>query len=209
MEAWRGDFGRAYTDRNGLGVEALDRLYVRYFGTPRSTMNRMFVEPIPRSAVVLEVGANVGNQLRALAALGFENLYGVELQDHALRLSRATGPRLGMVQGSALDLPFADGACDLVFTSGVLIHIAPEDLPRVMDEVHRCTRRYIWGFEYHAPRLTPVHYRGHQGLLWKDDFAQRYLERFDDLSLVQRRLFHHIGSENRDAMFLLEKSPAT
>ena len=107
--------------------------------------------------------------------------------------------------GSALSLPYEDGYCDLVFTSGVLIHIAPDDLPRVMDEIHRCARTFIWGLEYYAPDLTEINYRSRNGLLWKTDFAQRYLERFADLELVREQRLSYLESTNVDTVFLLRK----
>ena len=32
---------------------------------------------------------------------------------------------------------------DAVFTNNVLIHISPEDLPKVLSEMHRVTKKYI------------------------------------------------------------------
>jgi len=79
---------------------------------------------------------------------------------------------------SADDIPFKDGYFDMVFTSGVLIHISPGNINRVLDEIYRCSREYIWGFEYYADDYTEVNYRGHESLLWKTNFPKLYLDRF-------------------------------
>ena len=92
-----------------------------------------------------------------------------------------------------------------MFTSGVLIHIAPEDLPGAMDEIHRCAGTFIWGMEYYAPSVTEVNYRSHTGLLWKMDYARRYLERFKDLELVRERHVPYLEGPNVDTVFLLRK----
>ena len=205
QKSWSGDFGRAYTDRNTLSIEQLDSLYQTNFGTTRRRLNETFLRDIPPTTRILEVGCNSGNQLILLQAMGFTSLWGVELQSYALELARARVPRARLSQGSALDLPCEDGYFDLVFTSGVLIHISPADLPRALDEIHRCSRSWIWGMEYYAPEITQVNYRGHDDLLWKMDYARRYLDRFDDLELVREQSLPYLNSSNVDTMYLLKR----
>jgi pseudaminic acid biosynthesis-associated methylase len=137
--------------------------------------------------------------------MGYSNLSGVELQPYALELARERTCNISLLQGSALALPYEDAAFDVVFTSGVLIHIAPGDLPRAMDEIHRCARSYVWGMEYYAADVTEVNYRNHGGLLWKMDYARRYLERFADLELIQEQRLPYLENANVDTVFLLRK----
>src|SRR5690348_4961488 len=155
-QVWQGEFGRAYTDRNNLGPNELDALWNANYGISRSAINRMFLAGIPESASFLEVGCNVGNQLLLLQAQGYTELTGIELQSYALAGARSRLKNVVLKQGSALALPFEDGAFDVVFTSGVLIHIAPEDLAQAMSEIHRCARHYIWGAEYFSRELIAV-----------------------------------------------------
>ena len=117
--------------------------------------------------------------------------------------------RLGddqIFSASALSLPFPDEHFDLVFTSGVLIHIAPSDLPVALTEIHRCTKNWIWGLEYYAPGMTEVVYRGNQNLLWKTDYARLYLDSFGDLELLREERLPYLENENVDAMFLLHRT---
>jgi pseudaminic acid biosynthesis-associated methylase len=202
---WKGDFGRAYTDRNTLEVEALDNLCRRNYGITRREINQTFLQGIANDASILEVGCNAGNQLAFLRQMGYSNLAGVELQPYALEIARERLPGVSLMQGSALSLPHADSSFDVVFTSGVLIHIAPKDLPRALDEIHRCAKSYIWGMEYYAPEVTEVNYRGNSGLLWKMDYARRYLERFPDLELVREQRLPYLENANVDTVFLLRK----
>lgn len=74
-----------------------------------------------------------------------------------------------------------------------------------MKEVYRCTREYIWGFEYYADEYTEIPYRGHSKLLWKANFARLYLDQFEDLELVKEERFKNLDSDNIDSMFLLRK----
>jgi pseudaminic acid biosynthesis-associated methylase len=202
---WTGDFGRAYTDRNTLSVKELDSLYRTNHGVTRRELNERFLDRIPRNARILEVGCNCGNQLLMLQEMGFTNLWGVEIQSYALESGRARAQGVQLVQASALDLPYEDGYFDLVFTSGVLIHISPADLPRALDEIHRSARTWIWGLEYYAPEATQVNYRGHDDLLWKMDYVKRYLDRFGDLELLQEQRLPYFNSTNVDTMFLLKR----
>jgi pseudaminic acid biosynthesis-associated methylase len=204
-KSWSGDFGRDYTDRNTLSGAQLDSLYQTNFGITRRQLNETFLSDIPRDARILEVGCNSGNQLLVLQEMGFTNLWGAEVQSYALELARARVQDAQLMQASALDLPYEGGYFDLVFTSGVLIHISPVDLPFALNEIHRCAKTWIWGMEYYAPEVTQVNYRGHDDLLWKMDYVKRYLDRFDDLELVREERLPYLNSSNLDTMYLLKR----
>ena len=81
-------------------------------------------------ASALEVGCNVGGNLRWLAELlGPENVAGVDVNEQALEILRERCPGVDVRLAPARELPFEDGAFDLVFTTGVLIHQPPAELP--------------------------------------------------------------------------------
>jgi pseudaminic acid biosynthesis-associated methylase len=208
MSVWADQFGREYTDRNSLSLAELDALYERNYGVTRRHLNEGFLNGVPLAARILEVGCNAGNQLSLLNQMGYSNLYGIELQHYALLRARRNLTNIHLIEASALEIPFADNSFDVVFTSGVLIHIAPSDLPRVMGEIHRCTRDYIWGLEYYATETSEVHYRGHDSLLWKMDYAKLFLERFPDLELSRCERLRYLDSDKEDSIFLLQKKEA-
>jgi pseudaminic acid biosynthesis-associated methylase len=205
LQHWRGEFGRAYTERNSLTPSALDALYCKNFGLARSELNQRFLADIPRDARILEIGCNEGNQLCALREMGFHHLYGIEVQEYALRRARNRVENGRLALATAFEIPFPDGFFDLVFTSGVLIHIAPPDLPKALREIHRCAGAFIWGLEYYSTQPTEVNYRGHQSLLWKADYAGLYLNSFADLEPVRREQIPYLQDSNVDCMFLLAK----
>ena len=205
MKVWHGKFGREYTERNPQTVKELDSLYRRRYRITRTEMNSEFLEGMGSSARILEVGSNIGVQLACLQKAGFKNLYGIEVQWYAVEQSKRKTKNINIIQGSAFDIPFKDNFFDLVFTSGLFIHISPKDINGALDEIHRCAKRYIWGFEYYADRCTEIVYRGKTGLLWKNDYAKLYMQRFPDLKLKKERRFNYLDSDNVDSMFLLEK----
>lgn len=205
MEMWQGQFGEEYTARNTISLEEMEVLYERNYGKTRTDLNRTFLDGMARSIKILEVGSNVGNQLLCLQKMGFTNLYGIELQSHAVELSKSRTRGINIIQGSVFDIPFKDRYFDLVFTSGVLIHIGPSDLSMALREICRCSKKYIWGLEYYADEYTEITYRGHKELLWKANYANLYLQQFEDLEIVKQEHLKYLDSDNIDTMFLLKK----
>lgn len=202
---WKDKFGKEYTNRNALTLDELERLHENNYGVSRTKLNNIFIGKFDHSIKILEVGSNIGNQLLLLQKMGFKNLYGIEINEYAVELSKQRVNNINIIQGSAFDIPFKNEYFDLVFTSGVLIHIAPHDINLVLNEVYRCTKKYIWGFEYYEEKYTEIIYRGEKDLLWKANFPKMYLDLFNDLKLVKEKKMKYLNGNNIDVIFLLEK----
>ncbi len=189
LEKWSGEFGQKYTDRNQVDWHTVVPLL------------HPIVEGLPLKRV-LEVGCNRGHNLLALQEILGEGveLAGVEPASYARKIARAAG--LDVRAADAFGLPFPDGYFDLVFTAGVLIHVALEDLARAMGEIYRCSRQYVLAVEYFADEETVIPYHGHQNLLWKRNFLRHYQELFPDLRLVRQGYYEEW---DRSAWWLLEK----
>lgn len=166
---WAGEFGDAYVERN------------RRAGDHRGPFWASIVERT-RPSSVLEVGCNVGGNLRWLAD-GTRRAVGVDVNAGALELLAADVPAAEGVLSPARSIPFADGEFDLVFTMGVLIHQPDESLPSVIDEMVRCARRFVLAGEYHADEQREVPYRGVDGALFKRDYGALFLDRHPELRL--------------------------
>ena len=139
---------------------------------------------------------------------GGKKLYGIELNRYAVEKSkeRTKGKGIDIIQGSAFDIPFKDAYFDLVFTSGVLIHISPQDINDVLDEIYRCSKKYIWGSEYFTENYIEINYRRHNELLWKTNFAKLYLDRFPDLKRVKEKRYPYLEDKKLvNQAFLLKK----
>ena len=179
LDAWRGEFGDKYIDRNESLTEVL-RMRTRMW----AEMLKTTFGAEPES--ILEVGCNIGLNLRAIDRLCAATLHAVEpnakarqrvLDDRVVadeRLYNATGQKL----------PFGAGEIDMVFSSGVLIHVHPDDLGTVADEMHRVSNRWILVAEYFSTKPESIPYRGRNDLLFKRDFGGYFLDRFDDLEIV-------------------------
>lgn len=205
MKEWMEDFGKKYTDRNALTLDEMNEMYRKKFGISREDLNNLFIAEMNRNIKILEVGSNIGNQLLLLQKMGFKNLYGIEINDYAVEFSKSRSKNINIIQGSAFDIPFKDKYFDLVFTSGLLIHISPSDIGMVMREIHRCAKKYIWGFEYYFDKYVEIVYRGKKDLLWKANFPQLYLDLFKDIKLIKEKRIEYLNDNNIDVIFLLEK----
>jgi pseudaminic acid biosynthesis-associated methylase len=203
---WKSDFGKEYTDRNNWQQdEDWDKIYIDTWGITKTEINDKVLKDIPRDIKILEVGCNYGAQLRGFQRMGFENLYGVELQPYAVEKSKSRFSGLNIITGSGFDLPFKDGFFDLVCTNGVLIHIAPHDHLNFMKEIHRCSKKYIMGWEYYNNETKELNYRDNQGFMWKANYASIYQKNFPDLQLKDEHFVKYLANDNRDSIFLLEK----
>lgn len=205
---WSGEFGKEYTDRNYQTIFDSDLAYVKNYGVKRSEMNAEFLGSLDKEIKVLEVGCNIALQLLQLQSMGFTNLYGVELQHYAVERAKENVKNINIIQGSGFDLPFKDNYFDLVYTSGVLIHIAPQDLPKFMAEIVRVSKKLIWGFEYYHPEVKQLSYRGNEGFMWKANYQELYTQYFPELKIVKQKIYPYVSnteSGNEDIMYLLEK----
>ncbi len=206
MTEWIGKFGRDYTLRNTFDLRRLEKKYKKMYGITRSRINELLLHGLNKKMRILEVGANSGNQLLLLQKLGFRNLYGIEINDFAINLGRKRTRHINFIKGSIFDIPFKDNFFDLVLTSGVLIHIKPEDIAKGLNEVYRVAKSYIFGLEYFAAAYRGVVYRGRKNMLWKTDFPRLYAGFFKDLKLKKLMYLKYLDSKNMDVAFLFKKS---
>jgi pseudaminic acid biosynthesis-associated methylase len=202
---WAADFGKDYTDRNPKNIDDMDKLYLGYFNTTRSALNKEFLDFLPRDISILEVGSNCGAQLSGLQKMGFTNLTGIEISRYALEQAKKSTENIDFVKASALDIPFKDKSFDLVFTSGVLIHIHPNDLKKVINEMYRVSKKFIWCFEYFSENCIEIEYRGNKNLLWKNHFLNLFLKEHPNLRILKEKKYKYLNSDNQDIAFLLEK----
>ncbi len=180
LEQWRGRLGDAYIARNQLSEVAVLQVTACW---------ERILPHTPSARSILEVGANVGRNLAALSSLTEAELYAVEPNRAAREALGALLPADRIREGHAGDLPFANGSIDLVFTSGVLIHIPEGALREAYSEIHRVAARWILSIEYFSPRPAEVVYQGRSELLWKRDYGSYWLDWFDDLRYVADGFF--------------------
>jgi SAM-dependent methyltransferase len=116
----------------------------RLFDALRNGLNRRLTrwlrrEGIPDGGKVLEAGSGPGfasSLLRSDPGVRLSVALDIDLE--ALREARRRDPRLPVVVGDLRNLPFRDGAFDLVWNSSTFEHLPQQD--RVAGEMARCAR---------------------------------------------------------------------
>jgi pseudaminic acid biosynthesis-associated methylase len=178
-QLWRGGFGADYTERKSLDDAKLAALTNHWARILRCT------EGAPPSSI-LEVGANIGLNLRALRRLSGARLHALEPQAGARERMAQDGvcARADIHDGLAQSIPLPDGAVEMAFTSGVLIHIHPDQLGPALAEIHRVSSRYIGCIEYFNDKPATIPYRGQTDALFKRDFGGLWLDSFPNLRLL-------------------------
>lgn len=190
-QLWRGSFGDEYTERNRAAGDARHEFWLGRILAPCPTVS------------VLEVGSNVGANLQHIAPV-VPRVVGVDVNTRALEVAQQIR-NVTVVRSPATDLPFVDGSFDLVFTSGVLIHLDDEQLPRAMNEIVRVSARYVLAIEYFATTPTEVLYRGRAGALWKRPYGPMYAARFPELTLLERGFLDRADGFDECDFWLFEK----
>lgn len=194
---WSGDFGKDYVKRN----ESPELL-----ASNVALFSRILRQKVaPKS--VLEIGANIGLNLSALARLFPAQVRtGIEINPLAhARLEKnphVDRAILGSVTEAALDSQF-----DLVLSKGVLIHLDPSSLRSVYEKIARWSRKHVLLIEYYSPSPQVVPYRGHSEKLFKRDFAGEYLDCTEDFELSDYGFIYHREDPYQDDLtwFLLTR----
>ena len=169
---WAGEFGSDYLDRN-----TADLIPGRI-----NLFSKMLVRMRDVNSV-LELGANIGNNLHALhTLLPMAKMSAVEINPDAVAALKKND-WLSVCEGSLLDASLNE-ISDFTFTSGVLIHINPEFLPQAYEALYKHSNRYICVCEYYNPAPIEVKYRGHSERMFKRDFAGEMMEIYPDLKLL-------------------------
>ncbi|MBC7729164.1 MAG: pseudaminic acid biosynthesis-associated methylase, partial [Microbacteriaceae bacterium] len=153
---WAGDFGLEYQQRcqGERLISANVALFTRILGASVKLKS------------VLELGCNIGNNLVALNRIDCElQLSAYEINETAAAKARALNIADISCDTVLNKLP-TERKHDLTFTKGVLIHIHPEQLDAVYDNLVALSNRYVMVCEYYNPTPVTVNYRGNQERLF-------------------------------------------
>lgn len=180
---WAGDFGNTYINRNSEIKDISNR----------TALFSQIINKTKGISSVLELGANIGNNLMALKnILPSCEIGAVEINKQAFAMLNNRLPNAKTLNGSIFDFsPEEIGNYDFTFTSGVLIHINPDLLTQVYERLYACSKKYILICEYYNPSPVEVSYRGHSERLFKRDFAGEMLDLYPSLELKDYGFFYH------------------
>jgi pseudaminic acid biosynthesis-associated methylase len=193
---WAGKFGEKYIDRNNSD-QLLNSKVALWSQMLRCANNIKSIR---------ELGCNIGLNLVALKRLQPSlNLFGHEINEEAVK--QANNFQVAKItHGSILD-NIDEENVDLTFTSGVLIHINPDYLKNVYENLVFGSKRYILVAEYFNPTPVQNDYRGNSDKLFKRDFAGDLIDGYG-LSLIDYGFVYsrdNWSPQDNVTWFLLEK----
>jgi spore coat polysaccharide biosynthesis protein SpsF len=146
--------------------------------------------------------------LKALKLLYPEiGLQGIEINEAACNELQSLIGDQNTHHTSIFDFPVSK-QFEVSLIKGVLIHIKPDKLALVYEQLYKASSRYILIAEYYNPSPVAIPYRGHQDRLFKRDFAGEFLDIFSDVTLVDYGFSYHRDPafpQDDITWFLLEK----
>ena len=166
---WATDFGNDYPSRNE--GEKLVSSNVAIFSK--------IIKNCPTISSVAELGCNIGLNLMALYRINQDfRLRGYEINAKAAE-SASKANIAEVINTSVVEPLDTSKKFDLTFTKGVLIHINPDMLNAVYQNLYDLSNKYIMVYEYYNPTPVSVEYRGHHNKLFKRDFAGELIDKFN------------------------------
>jgi pseudaminic acid biosynthesis-associated methylase len=127
----------------------------------------------------LDCGSNIGRNIRFLNQLlpsASANI--IELAEEPYNTCttqfKIDQSFLGPIKNASFQTQF-----DFVFSSGVLIHVHPDDLINSMQRMFSLSSRYVMMAEYFNRTPVMIDYHGESDKLFKRDFGKMFIENFD------------------------------
>jgi len=125
---------------------------------------------------ILEIGCNEGSNLREIETINPSiKLAGIDIHKNATEYAGKTLPKANIVLGSIYDLnKHFKEKFDLVFSHGVTMHIPPEDLVKVAEDLKKITNNIIIHCEQHAEVTKIMRVHNGQGHRWAHNYYALY-----------------------------------
>lgn len=194
---WAGEFGNKYIQRN-YGEELI---------TSNSVLFGHILRAAPNVKSIVELGCNIGLNLQALNRINNNfDLCGYEINKAAAQKARDLNIAK-IFDGTILKTIETNIKYDISFTKGVLIHINPDKLHIVYENLYNLSNKYIVICEYYNPNPVVVKYRGNEDRLFKRDFAGELIDKYN-LKLIDYGFTYHRDNyfpQDDCTWFLLEK----
>ena len=165
---WHSDYADEYIKRNShfdeeIGATAWQKMLVSTSGINS----------------ILELGSNIGRNIGMLNKVLPEAKKSIiELSPIPYQIVKNKYDLEYAVNSSILNSDLEAVQFDMVFTSGVLIHVEPSDLLKTMQKMFDYSSKYILICEMFSRVPRTVNYKKSNDLLFTRDFGRYFLENF-------------------------------
>lgn len=201
---WKGEFGEKYRERCNT-VEYQNSSYKEKTGFTEEEIFIKIFEGIDKKSRILEVGCNIGLKLSILEKMGFENLFGLEINKNTFETAKKIHPKIKFFNYSIEEFETSE-KFDFIYTATVLVHINPSVMDSVMSKMINLTTRYIGGLECFSESLIEVKYRNNSNALWKQNFPKNFRKISPELKTIFENKILYKENNLVDIVYLLEKS---
>lgn len=168
LEKWSGEFGDKYTERCNVDPKSREGIFWD------------ILKDFDDIDTALEVGCNKGHNLEALKASDIKAI-GIEP-------NKTLCKKPEIINANAYDIPWSQNTFDLVFTSGVLIHIPTEKLDVALEEIRSVAKKYVMMIEYGSKKEEGKEYRDFNDKegVWSRPYGRLYRNRYTKDILVKK-----------------------
>ena len=130
-----------------------------------------------RINTILECGSNIGRNLKQInLAYPKKKLSFIEVNKQAYETCLLNKNIALSYNESIENCKINSNEFDLVFTSGVLIHINKKNLGKVVNNILKWTKKYIIIMEYFSTNDISKKYRNKKDLLFLRDYGDKFLK---------------------------------
>ena len=159
---------------------------INYWNNPNAIKRSKWFADILQNydaSSILEIGSAGGRNLKYIRdAKPDIKLCGLEVNANAVQFARKKLPDVEMFELNVYDLETIGKKFDLVFTSGVLIHLIPDTLPKILNKMIDRSNKYVMHIEQLGPteimacpdkKLKPK-YKVSEQFQWSVDLVNLY-----------------------------------
>lgn len=130
-----------------------------YHNAERIAIDELFQE-IPKGARILDLGCAIGLGMKYLESLGYENVYGIDLDSRKVRFAAEKAGIQKIMLGDIADFDFADmEPFDVIYSSHCLEHAY--DIEKTIQRVKAITTddaQFFVILPYPNPNPSPAHW---------------------------------------------------
>ena len=126
---------------------------------------------------ILECGSNIGRNLKQInLAYPKKKLSFIELNKKAFKICSLNKNIENSYNSSIQDCKILKNTYDLVFTSGVLIHLNDKTLNKVIPKIIDWSKNFVIILEYFSTTKIEKTYRGKKNLLFLREYGEEFLK---------------------------------
>ncbi len=130
-----------------------------YHNAERIAINELF-DGIPKDARILDVGCAIGLGIKYLESIGYENVYGIDIDSRKVRLAAEKTGIQNIMLGDIADFDFADmEPFDIIYSSHCLEHVFNiEEAVEGIMAIATDDAKFIIILPYPNPNPSPAHW---------------------------------------------------